>query len=42
MEDVDERRGSETPYVSLYWQNDPKKTAFYVEPVSLTSYDVKY
>ncbi len=33
---------TKTPYADIYWENGPKKTAFYVEPVSLTSYDVKY
>lgn len=31
-----------TPYVSLYWQNSPKKTSFFVEPVSLKTYDQSY
>jgi hypothetical protein len=33
---------TKTPYADIYWENGAKKTAFYVEPVSLTSYDVKY
>lgn len=33
---------TKTPYAYIYWENGAKKTAFYVEPVSLTSYDVKY
>ena len=33
---------TKTPYAYIYWQNGVKKTAFYVEPVSLTSYDYKY
>jgi len=33
---------TKTPYAYIYWQNGAKKTAFYVEPVSQTSYDVKY
>lgn len=31
-----------TPYVYMYWQNGPKSTSFYVEPVSLQTYDLKY
>jgi hypothetical protein len=30
-----------TPYVSMYWQNGTKNTSYYVEPISLKSYDVK-
>lgn len=33
---------TKTPYVSLYWQNEPKRTAFYVEPVSLKTYEQAY
>ena len=33
---------TKTPYADIYWENGAKKTVFYVEPVSLTSYDVKY
>ncbi len=33
---------TKTPYVSLYWQNQPKRTAFYVEPVSLKTYEQAY
>lgn len=33
---------TKTPFADIYWENGSKKTAFYVEPVSLTSYDVKY
>lgn len=33
---------TKSPYAYIYWENGAKKTAFYVEPVSLTSYDVKY
>lgn len=33
---------TKTPYAYIYWENGTKKTAFYVEPVSLTSYDYKY
>lgn len=33
---------TKTPYAYIYWENGAKKTAFYVEPVSLTSYDYKY
>ncbi len=33
---------TKTPYADIYWENGPKKTAFYVEPVSLTSYDVTF
>lgn len=32
---------TKTPYVSIYWENGAKKTNFYVEPISLTTYDVK-
>lgn len=32
---------TKTPYVSIYWQNGTSNTTFYVEPRSLTSYDVK-
>lgn len=31
-----------TPFVYIYWQNSPAKTAFYVEPVKQISYDIKY
>lgn len=31
---------TKTPYVSLYWQNSPKKTTFFVEPVTLKTYDL--
>lgn len=33
---------TKTPYASLYWQNAPKRTSFYVEPVSLKTYDQAY
>ena len=33
---------TKTPYAYTYWENGTKKTAFYVEPVSFTSYDYKY
>ncbi len=31
---------TKTPYVSIYWQNDPKKTSYFVEPISLKAYDI--
>ncbi len=33
---------TKTPYVSLYWQNEPKRTAFFVEPISLKTYEQLY
>lgn len=33
---------NKSPYAFIYWQNGAKKTAFYVETVTLTSYDYKY
>ncbi len=33
---------NKSPYAYIYWENGAKKTAFYVEPVTLTSYDYKY
>lgn len=33
---------TKSPYVSLYWQNAPKRTSFYVEPVTLKTYDQAY
>lgn len=33
---------TKTAYAYIYWENGAKKTAFYVEPISLTSYDYKY
>ena len=32
---------TKTPYVYIYWQNGTKSTSFYVEPISLTTYDLK-
>lgn len=31
-----------SPYANIYWQNGSKKQAYYVEPVTLKSYLVKY
>lgn len=33
---------NKSPYAYIYWENGAKKTAFYVETVTLTSYDYKY
>lgn len=33
---------SGTPYANIYWQNSTKKQAYYVEPITLKSYEVKY
>lgn len=33
---------TKSPYAYIYWEDGAKKTAFYVEPVSQTSYDVMY
>ena len=33
---------TKSPYAYIYWENRAKRTAFYVEPVTLTSYDYKY
>lgn len=32
---------TKSPSVSIYWQNGTSSTSFYVEPITLTSYDVK-
>lgn len=32
---------TKSPYAYIYWENGAKKTAFYVEPVTITSYDYK-
>lgn len=32
---------TKTPYVGIYWENGAKKTWFYVEPISLSTYDLK-
>ncbi len=32
---------TKSPSVSIYWQNGTNGTSFYVEPITLTSYDVK-
>jgi hypothetical protein len=32
---------TKTPYAYIYWENGAKKTSFYVEPVSMTSYEMK-
>ncbi|MFA5918649.1 MAG: hypothetical protein WC800_03815 [Candidatus Nanopelagicaceae bacterium] len=31
-----------SPYANIYWQNGSKKQAYYVEPITLKSYLVKY
>jgi hypothetical protein len=31
-----------SPYANIYWQNGTKKQAYYVEPVTLKTYLVKY
>lgn len=33
---------SSSPYANIYWQNGTKKQAYYVEPVTLKTYLVKY
>ena len=33
---------TQTPYVDIYWENGSKKQAYYVEPISLKIYEVKY
>lgn len=33
---------TKSPYAYIYWEDGVKKTAFYVEPVSQTTYDMMY